>query len=315
MAISLNNRGYSVGKYGIELQHTLAGWVKNISGGDATAEVVTEAVGADHLKRKHLGPLKYEEISFQAGAGMTAAIYDWIKTGFDQTSNTRGREDGAVVYADYDNNEITRLDWLQGLITEYGMPALDASSKEAALMTIKFQPEKTTKKMGGGGKLLFPSDNTKQKRWLPSNFRIRIDGCEEGCKWVNKIEGLTVKQKVIENAVGELRDYERVPGSVDVPNLTISLSESHSKEFYDWHENFVIKGINDQQSEKGGTLEYLSSDLKTTLFTLHFYNLGIFKISPDKVEAAGESVRRVKVDMYCEDIKFDYNSEFTYGKR
>ena len=61
MSISLNNRGYTVGKYGIELQHTLAGWVKNIAGGDATAEVVTEAMGADHLKRKHLGTVKYEE--------------------------------------------------------------------------------------------------------------------------------------------------------------------------------------------------------------------------------------------------------------
>ena len=44
---------------------------------------------------------------------MTHGIYDWIKTGFDQTSNTRGREDGAVVFADYDNNEITRLNWLR----------------------------------------------------------------------------------------------------------------------------------------------------------------------------------------------------------
>jgi len=315
MSISLNQRGYSVGKYGIELQHTLAGWVKNIEGGEGTAEVVTEAMGADHLKRKHLGTLKYEPIKFQCGAGMTGGIYDWIKTGFDQTSNTRGREDGAVVYADYDNNEITRLNWTQGIIMEYGMPALDAGSKEAALMSVTFQPETTRKLIGGGGKIKFPSDQAKQKRWLPSNFRLRIDGCEEGCKWVNKIDALVVKQKVVENAVGELRDYEKVPGSVEIPNLTITLSESHSQEFYRWHEDFVIKGNNDQNMEKGATLEYLDSSLKTTLFTLHFSNLGIFKISPDKVEAAGESVRRVKVEMYCEDIKFDYNSSFTYGKR
>lgn len=316
MPISLNNRGYSVGKYGIELQHTLAGWVKNISGGEATAEVITESMGSDHLKRKHLGTLKYDEVTFQCGAGMTSGIYDWIKTGFDQSSNTRGREDGAVVFADYDENEITRLNWTQGLITEYSMPALDAGSKEAALMSIKFQPETTRKVIGGGGKIKFPSDAGKQKRWLPSNFRLRIDGgFEEGCRWVNKIESLVVKQKVIENGVGELRDYEKVPGSVDVPNLVITLSESHAQEFYRWHEDFVIRGNNDQGSEKGGVLEYLDSSLKTTLFTLSFFQLGIFKITPDKVEAAGESVRRVKVEMYCEDIKFDYATAFTYGKR
>ena len=45
--------------------------------------------------------------------------------------------------------------------------------------------------------------------------------------------------------------------------------------------------------EKGGTLEYLTTDLKTTLFTLHFFNLGVFKVSPDKVEAAvGETARK-----------------------
>ena len=63
---------------------------------------------------------------------------------------------------------------------------------------------------------------------------------------MNKIEALVVKQKVIENGVGEQRDYEKVPGSVDIPNLVITLSESHAQEFYRWHEDFVIKGNNDQ---------------------------------------------------------------------
>jgi phage tail-like protein len=315
MTISKNNRGYGVGKYGIELKSVLAGWVKEIDGGHATAEVVSEKIGADHLAHKHLGPLKYEEISMKCGAAMSNGLYDWIKTGFNQTSNQLGREDGAIVYADYDNNETSRLNWTQGIITEFGMPALDAASKDAALMTIKFQPETTRKLIGGGGKISFPSDAAKAKKWLPSNFKIRIDGCDNGCKWVNKIEALSIKQKVTDNAVGELRDSEKVPTGVEVPNLVLTLSESHADEFYKWHEDFVIKGNNQDDKEKGGQLDYISSNLTEVLFTLQFLHLGIFKVGPDKVEAGGEPVRRVKVEMYCEDIKFDYAGSSTFGKR
>jgi hypothetical protein len=103
-----------------------------------------------------------------------------------------------------------------------------------------------------------------------------------------------------------MRDYEKEPGAVEVPNLVITLSDSHAKPMYEWHEDFVIKGNCSQDKEKGGSLEYLANDLKTVLFTLQFKQLGIFKISPDKVEAGSEQIRRIKCEMYCEEIEFKY---------
>jgi len=315
MAITRNDRGFGISKYGIELQHTMAGFVKEVSGGAATADVVAEKLGSDHLTKKHLGPLKYEEVSFKCGTGMSQGLYEWIQTGFNQTSHNRGREDGAILFADMDNTEVSRLTWTAGLISEFGMPALDASSKDSAMMTLKFAPETTRKTWNPGPKLLFPADAAKQKKWLPSNFRIRIDGCEIGCSKVNKIEALTIKQKITENSIGEQRDYQKEPTSVEVPNLTITLAESHADDFYRWHENFVIKGNNGEDQEKGGTLEYLTPNLQEVLFTLSFYHLGVFKVTPDKVEASAEPIRRLKVDMYCEDIKFDFSGSAVYGRR
>jgi len=315
MAITRNDRAFGVSKYGIELQHTLAGFVTNVEGGNATADVVEEKGGADHLTKKHLGPLKYEDVSFSCGTGMSAQLYEWIKTGFNQTSHSRGREDGAILFADMDQMEVSRLTWTFGLISEFSMPALDASSKDAAKMTIKFSPETTRKTWGGGGKLNFPADAAKQKKWLPSNFRLRIDGCEIACSKVNKIEGLTIKQKITENSVGEQRDYQKEPTSVMVPNLVITASESHCDAFYQWHEDFVIKGNNGEDKEKGGTLEYLTPNLQEVLFTLHFYHLGVFKVTPDKVEAAAEPIRRLKIEMYCEDIQFAFSGGAIYGGR
>ena len=40
----------------------------------------------------------------------------------------------------------------------------------------------------------------------------------------------------------------------------------------------------------------------TVLGSLQFFNLGIFKIAPEKLEAGADTIRRVKVEMYCERI-------------
>jgi hypothetical protein len=42
------------------------------------------------------------------------------------------------------------------------------------------------------------------------------------------------------------------------------------------------------------------------LFKLDFHHLGIFKLAPEPVEPGGENIRRVKAEMYCEEIKFSY---------
>ena len=49
-----------------------------------------------------------------------------------------------------------------------------------------------------------------------------------------------------------------------------------------------------------------TNGVKTVLFTLTFKNLGIFKLTPEKVEAGSENIRRVKAEMYCEDMSFAY---------
>lgn len=317
MPISVNKRAFGQGKYGLELDNVKAGWVSEVDGGHAVADVVTEKLGGDHLAKKHIGNVKYEEISFKCGTGMSKALYEWIDTGFNQTHNQegKGRQNGAMVFADYDYQELSRLNFFFAILTELGMPALDAASKDAAKMTLKFKPEYTRKVLAQGGKLTgsYGIDAKKQKQWLPANFRLRIDGLDEPCTRVNKIEALTIKQKVTENAVGEMRDYEQEATSVEVPNLVITLAESHAKPLYDWHEDFVIKGNCTEDKEKGGTLEYLAADLKTVLFTLTFKNLGVFKVAPDKMEAGAEGVRRIKAEMYCEDVRFSYSTAATFA--
>ncbi len=305
-AASRADRGYTA-RYGLELDGVFVGWLDSFEGGNAVGEVVAEGLGGDLLAKKHIGNVKYEEVTMAFGTGMSKALYEWIDTGFTGKAQ---RKNGAIIAADYDLKERSRLEFTGALITEIGMPALDASSKDAAKMKIKFQPEYTRRK-AGSGQPLKGSISVKQKQWLPSNFRLKIDGLDDAASRVNKIEALTIKQKVTSDAIGESRDYEQEPTSLEVPNLVFTTSELAADVLVDYHQDFVINGNNGQEREKGGTLEYLAADGKTVLFSLTFKNLGIFKLAPDKVEAGSEQIRRVKAEMYCEDIRFSYTSAAT----
>jgi len=309
--ITPDKRAYVAGKYSIELDGIMAGWLHSTEGGHATSDVVVEKLGPDHIAKKHIAGVKYEDITCTCGTGMSKSFYQWLQDSFDHKYS---RKNGAIVAANFNYGEHSRLTFYNALVSEIGMPALDAGSKDPAKMTIKFHPEttRTTTSSSGpsisGGK--YAINPSVQKKWLPANFRLKIDGMDDACPRVNKIEALVVKQKNVEHAVGEERDYQQEPAHLEIPNLVITFPESHGDSFYKWHEDFVIKGNNGDDKEKGGTLEYLTPNLGEVLFTLTFKHLGIFKLTPDKVESGSENIRRLKAEMYCEDISFNYNASW-----
>jgi hypothetical protein len=310
MAVVGDKRAYVSGAYALELDNAAAGWLFSAEGGNAYSEVVVERLGPDHIQKKHIAGVQYEDITLSFGTGMSRGLYNWIKSSFDHKYE---RHNGAVVAATFDHKEMSRLTFYNALIEEIGFPALDASSKDAARLTLKISPERTrlTTTFGGGPSIAgrFPISAGVQKQWLCSNFRLRIDGLEAPCSHVNKIEALVVKQKNTEDAVGEIRDYNREPLFLEIPNLVITFPESHAEDFYKWHEDFVVRGYNNDDKEKNGTLEFLNPSLDKVLFTLTFRHLGIFRLTTEKAASGVESIRRVKAEMYCEEMTFDYNAD------
>ena len=262
--------------------------------------MVTEKTGNDNLTKKHVGNVKYEDITLHCGTGMSRAFYEWIKGAFE---NREVRKNGAIVGADYNYKEQTRLEFNNALISEVALPALDASSKDAAKMTIKISPEITRSIAKAGTQMRGPEEKV-QKKWLPANFRLTMTNLD--CSKVNKIDPIVLKRKAAGSAGGQMRNYEQEPANLQVPNLVITVPESHSAAFYKWHEDFVIKG-NTKDGEKSGALEYFSPNMEA-LFTLDLRNIGIFKISPDKSTSEKEAVKHLRVEMYCEEIRFNYGN-------
>ncbi len=288
------------GNFFLNLDGVPCGFVKSVDGGGITAEVIHELSGPSHFVKKHIGPLKYEDFTLQIGLSMTKAVYDWIAASW--AGNTT-RKNGAIIAADYRLEARSAREFFNALITETTIPAMDASSKEPAYLTLKLASESTRFKKVSG-KVMGADGKGRQKLWLPSNFRLEIAGLD--CKKVSRIEAFTVKQQIMADDIGEGRDYLNEPGRLEFPNLKIALPESAAQTWMDWHEDFVIKGNNDESREKQGALVFLASDRKRELARVNFYNLGVFRLAPEKTEASAGRIKRLTIELYCERMEWAY---------
>ena len=292
LAAAAATRSYATGHFALELDGILIGLLKSVDGGAISADVVSEKQ-IDYFSKKHITNVKYEEFTAQCGFSMSKAIYDWINKSW--TGNAQ-RKNGAVVAADFNYDAKSERRFRDALLTETTIPACDGSSKEPAYLTIKFAPEEITNQKASG-KLALPSTKG-QKQWLPSNFKLEIDGLD--CTKVSKVDAFTVKQGVVTDPVGEERDYEKEPGKLEFPNLSIMLAESAAQTWFDYFQSFVIQGNSGEANEKSGTLSFLDSTLKETLAHIRFFNLGIFKLSDEKADASSNQIKRIRAELYCE---------------
>ena len=270
------------GLFMLTLDGVNVGIVKSPAGGGATADVVNEPAGSSFFSKKHIGAPKYEDITMQVGLSMNKALYDWITACWKGDFQSKN---GSILACDPNFNILTQRDFFNALLTEVTIPAMDASSKDAAYMTLKFSPESTRYKKSSGKITGIP--DTRQKLWLPSNFRLNIPTLE--CSRVSRIEAFTIR---------------RTAGNISFPNLKIVLAWLTAQTWVDWHEDFVIKGNSGDANEKTGSLVFLPPDLKTPLASINFYNLGIFRLSLDSSDVTPDQVQHATAELYCERMEF-----------
>lgn len=159
--------------------------------------------------------MKYEDIIVSCGTGMSKAFYGWIKDSFDMKF---AAHDGELAIGNL-GGPTSRLAFTNALLSEVGLPALEASSKDVAKMTIKFSPEITRFSRTGGTSSSLPAV---QKRWLTSNFKLEIDGLD--ATRVNKIDAFTVKPVSASDNPGAAIE----PAHLEVPDLVVGLPEASS---------------------------------------------------------------------------------------
>ncbi len=137
---------------------------------------------------------------------------------------------------------------------------------------------------------------------MSANFRLQIDGLD--CRNVNHIDPFPITLTFGSANVGELRDFEKEPLQLHVPNLKVTFSEAFAQSWYGWHEDFVIKGNNGADKLKHGTLTFLTQDQTKELAHINFFNLGIFRLAQNFSDE--EAIRTVTTEMFCERVELVY---------
>jgi len=283
-----------------ELDKTPSGFVQSPSGGNAEAEVILEKLGTDTIQRKRPGRVKYGDITLKAGVGSNKAVYEWMKAVLDRKPTHRS---GTFTAADANFTINGSGTFTNGLISEVTIPALDGGSKEPAYVRMKVEQEATSF-FARSGRLPSGRGSTSPPA---VTWKFEADGLETSR--VNKIEAITIKQKIVEFSDGTSRDYQKEPTSVEIPNLAVWLpADESSKSWLEYFDSFVIKGNNTEDQEKTGSLAFFDAGKGGELARLTFSHLGIFKLTPEKVESGGENIRRIKAEMYCEDITFKFGT-------
>lgn len=274
------------------------GIVQKAGGGNISAEVAKIAQSTEYLVKNHLGNLKYDDMNVQCGLSMGKPFQEWVKASLDAAHVYKN---GALIVADYNRKAVQQREFKQALITEVGFPAADAAAKDATYLSVKWACE-TIRFLKGGGETIQKPINAKQGQFKAENFRFSLDGFDKVNAKVSKVEALTIKQSVQRDQIGATRDYELVPGKLEMPNLKITFNESVVDDLAKYHEDFVINGNNEVAQEKTFLLEFLDQKRQNVLLAIEGTGVGIFNLTRADMTNNEDKIASCTAEFYVDQI-------------
>lgn len=302
-APSTGGRTYNTTYATLELDGAVVGFLDSYEGGSPYGEVVNDKVGPDRIQQKRIAGVRYEDLTLSFGVGMADALYAWIS---ETATGKSPRKNGSVIMADSKGQVESRLVFYNAIIKEIHFSEFNATSKDAGRITLKLGCG-YTQLAGPGGNIPRDTGINKQKRWTQNLFRLKIDGLESSVSKVNRIEALTLTQKTVKNMTGNPKNDFMEPMVVEVSDLRVTLPDAYSAQFRQWMDESVISGTHKQ--ERQGSIEIISPNGQDVVFTLSLYNLGIFRLSPGKVEKGKESSPLINADMYVEGLDMFFTGD------
>ena len=217
--IAPTKRGRSSNKYALELEGRPCGWLTDLSGATAGGELGSPAA-------------RYEELAIRCWPAMPRAFFHWVLRSFAPQPEA---SDGLLVLADDSDRELSRLRWLGGVVTEFATTAVDVSASEAAKLSLKFSPRLSQRGEQLGPQLAPAVVET--RRPLPVAMpKLEIDGLEELCCHIKRIEALVVRQKVRRVPGDHAVLLEREAQGIYTSPLVLTLPEPKGQGFRRWLE-------------------------------------------------------------------------------
>ncbi len=262
--------------------------LKDASGGAPYGDVVLEPNPNEAIVKKHIGNVRYDDLTLKVGLGMDPILSNWMQ----EAGTHPTKKSGSIGECDMNNVSVSQKDFQDALLTEITFPTLDAASKEPGFITLKLTPEQVR---------TVPARNKcqtlRQKPWITANFKLEIAGLDT--TRVSKIESFGIKLKVTSNGSG--RDRMNEPGRPDFSNLRITISNASAKAWQEWNDSVLVQGNVGDQFEKSGSIILLGPDLKE-LARVNLENIGIIKMSSST--NPGNELTLTVVDLYVEKMEF-----------
>lgn len=300
--MTVQKRSYTAGHFELVIDgHVSTAYLKSVEGGFVKAQPVDEPVGPENQRIKHSSVADIEPFTIDLGFAGSGDIMRWIQASWRKDFN---RRNGQISHADFNLKKTFEHEFYDALITETTFPALDGSSKDAAFMKVKIQPERVVSRKVSGDKAVRGTVTTKQKLWLPSAFRFNIDGIDE-MRYVNKLESFTIKQGIKKLYTGEDRFPQIEPTKIEFPNLSGTISVEYADKLMQWYQDYVVKGQNDVKAQKTGSIEFLSPDKKSTIFAINLYEVGLLTFQILQSSANADQIKRAKFEMYVGRMDID----------
>jgi hypothetical protein len=219
LVIAPNKRGRASNRYAVELDGRPCGWLTDLAGAAVGGELGSAAG-------------RYEELTLRCWPAMPRCFYEWVLRSF---APEPGASDGLLVLADDGDRELSRVRWMGGVVTEFATTAIDAASLETAKVALKFSPQRSQR-----GEALGPSLSagmTETRRPLPASMPvIQIDGLEEACSHITRVEGLVVRQRIRRSLEEGPTRLEREAQGIYTSPLVLTVPEAKAFGFTRWLE-------------------------------------------------------------------------------
>ncbi len=300
--MSLQKRSYTAGHFELAIDgHPSTAYLKSIDGGQPRASLIEEPIGPDNSRVKHISVVDVEPITFEFGMAGSNKVLQWIQASWRREFS---RLSGQITHANFNLERMIEQEFYDALLCETTFPTLDGSSKDAAYLKVKMQPETGIIRKCTDNSRIGSDITTKQKLWLSSGFRFNIDGLDD-MRYTNKIDGFTIKQGVKRHMMGQQRYGEIEPTKIDFPNITGTISLEYADQVMKWADDYVRKGQRDTKAQKTGSIEFLSPDRKSVIFAINLYEVGIHFAGPVSAPAKAEQIKRVKFELYVGRMDLD----------
>jgi hypothetical protein len=280
--------------------HPTTAYLKTVDGGYVHAALMDEPIGPDNHRIKHTSVVSIDPFSVEFGISGANDVLKWIQQSWKKEFS---RRNGEIRHADFDLYQTFTHEFYDALITETTFPALDGASKDAAYVKVKFQPENVVTKKASGDRVK-SNLGAKQKLWMCSGFRLKIDGVD-GVEYTNKIDSFTIKQGVKQLYTGAARLPQIEPTKLEFPALSGTISLGFADALLAWYQKAVVDGGADPKQQKTGSLEFLAPDRNQVLFRIMLYEVGIQHAQIMQSTANAEQIKRVKYELYVGRMELD----------